>query len=204
MFTRRLALAGIVSAGLLVLTAIPLAAQDRPDFSGTWVVEQVEMQRPERGDALGEPPGRRGGSFGGGGGFEGRGGRQGRGAAFDAMFAKGDRISIRQTSSMLIVNDERRSRISSYPFDGRTTSNPGAGDSTVKTTTRWDGVALVTKNEQTMPGPQGQGERTMTLREVRTLTADRRTMTLVVTPEGFPGGRTTVTFARADEGREAR
>src|SRR6185295_9431412 len=45
-------------------------AQTRPDFSGTWVVQNVDQQRP---DAAGAGGNRRGGG-GGGGGFGGRGG----------------------------------------------------------------------------------------------------------------------------------
>jgi hypothetical protein len=194
MMTRRFVLLGLASAGLFVLTAIPLVAQDRPDFSGTWVVEQVDVQMPQGGPARGQ------GGFGGGG-FGRRGGgepgaRQGRGGAFGAVFENGDRVSIRQTANALIVSDERRSQISSYPIDGRETSNPGVGDNMVKTKTRWEGVALVTESAQTVSGPQG--ERTITMREVRSLSADGRTMTLVLKPERFPGASTTVTFMRAD------
>jgi hypothetical protein len=54
MMTRRFVLLGLASAGLFVLTAIPLVAQDRPDFSGTLVVEQVDVQMPQGGPARGQ------------------------------------------------------------------------------------------------------------------------------------------------------
>lgn len=209
MFTRRFVLLGLAGAGILACIAVPsVGAQERPDLSGSWTVEQVEMQRPQDGAAR-DQAGRRGGGGSGGGGFGRRGGgqgggqadgRQSRGGAFSAMFEKGDRVSIRQTADALIVSDESRQRVSNYPFDGRETSNRGAGDNTtVKTKTRWEGVALVTESTQTLSGRQG--ERTITTREVRSLSADGRTMTLVVTPENVPGANTTVTFTRADDAR---
>ncbi len=44
-------------------------------------------------------------------------------------------MTLRQTSEALIITDEARSLMSRYPFDDRESSNPGPGDSTVKSKT---------------------------------------------------------------------
>src|SRR5688500_12758111 len=117
MLTRCVVLVGLAAAGLFSFTAIPLAAQDPPDFSGPWVVAEVDVQMPQGDASRGQGDRRGGDGFGRRGGGQPR-GRQGAGGAFGATFEKGDRVSIRQTADALIVIDERRSRVSSYPFDG--------------------------------------------------------------------------------------
>ncbi len=109
-------------------------------------------------------------------------------------------MTLRQTNEALIVTDETRSRMSSYPFDGRETGNPGPGDSTVKSTANWEGVALVIQSVLSVAGPQG--DMTLTTREVRSLSQDGNTMTLVATGK-MPFGTisSTVTLVRADQAR---
>ncbi len=196
-----------MAAAVLVAGSLEgLEAQERPDFSGTWVVERVEFQGPQ-GNAGGR---RRGGGqgrggIGGGGGGRGRGGRAGRGGqrgggVLGAPYQEGDRVTLRQTSEALIVTDETRSRMSRYPFDGRETSNPGPGDSTVRSKTSWEGAALVIESALSVASPQG--DRTLSTREVRSLSQDGSTMTLVATVT-MPFGTlsSTVTFARTDQAR---
>jgi hypothetical protein len=85
--------------------------------------------------------------------------------------------------------------MSSYALDGSESSNPGLRGGTVKSKTKWEGVALVTESSQTMTTPMG--DRTMKTREVRSLSEDRKTMTLVSTIDTPRGKRTTtVTFNR--------
>ena len=106
-------------------------------------------------------------------------------------------MTLTQTDEALIVTDEARSLMSRYPFDGREMSNPGPADSTVKSTTSWEGVALVIESTLSVAGPQG--DVTLRTREVRSLSPDGRTMTLAAT-RTMPFGTmsSTVTFARTD------
>ena len=203
MFTQVL---GMVVAILVAGSLDGLEAQERPDFSGTWVVERVEFEGPQGnagGARRGGGQGRRGiGGGGGGRGQDGRAGRGGqrRGAVVGSPYQEGDRVTLRQTNEALIVTDETRSRMSRYPFDGRETSNPGPGDSTVKSKTSWEGAALVIESSLSVAGPRG--DMTLSTREVRSLSQDGRTMTLVATGK-MPFGTmsSTVTFARTDEAR---
>ena len=192
----------VATVALSVGSIDGLEAQERPDFSGTWVVEQVEFQGPQGNPGRG---GRRGGRGGGGlrgGGGRNQGGRAGRGAqrggaVVGSPYREGDRMTLRQTSEALIVTDEGRSLMSRYAFDGRETSNPGPGDTTIRSTAQWDGAALVIESVLSLTGPQG--DMTLNTREVRSLSQDGRTMTLVATGT-MPFGTllSTVTLARAD------
>ena len=188
-----------------------LAAQERPDFSGTWVIEEVEFEGPQgnqgrggrggRGGRAGGRGGRGGGGLRGGGGRN-QGGRAARGgqrggAVVGSPYQEGDRMTLRQTNEALIVTDEGRSLMSRYAFDGRETSNPGPGDAAVRSTAQWEGAALVIESVLTLTGPQG--DMTLSTREVRSLSQDGRTMTLVATGT-MPFGTllSTVTLVRAD------
>lgn len=190
----------VMAAAVLVTGSLEgLEAQERPDFSGTWVVERVEFQGPQ-GNAGG---GRRGGGRGGGGrgqaGRAGRGGR-GRGAVIGPPYQEGDRVTFRQTDEALIVTDETRSRMSSYPLDGREASNPGPGDTTIMSRASWEGAALVIESTLSVAGPRG--DMTLSAREVRSLSPDGRTMTLVATAKTpFGDLLSTVTLVRADQAR---
>ena len=216
MFTQVL----VVAAAVIVAGSLEgLEAQERPDFSGMWVVERVESERPQgnvdggrRGGGQGRGGirggggrrGRGGGGIRGGGrdGGRGQGGRAGRrgqggGGGFGTPYQVGDRVTLTQTNEALIVTDEARSLMSRYPFDGREISNPGPADSTVKSKTSWEGAALVIESTRSVTGPQG--DLTLRTREVRSLSQDGRTMTLVATGT-MPFGRmsSTVTFARTE------
>ena len=183
----------LMAAAVLVAGSLEgLETQGRPDFSGTWVIERVEFQGPQRNTG----GGRRGGSRGGGDmrGGGGRGGR-GRGAIVGPPYQEGDRVTLRQTNEALIVIDEGRSLMSSYPFDGRETSNPGPGDSTVTSTAKWEAVALVIESVVSVVGPQV--DMTLNTREVWSLSEDGKTMALVMTGK-MPFGTlsSTVTLVR--------
>ena len=75
----------LMAAAVLVIGSLEdLEAQGRSDFSGTWVVERVEFQGPQRNTGGGRRGGGRGGGDmrgvgGGGRGQGGGGGRRGRG-----------------------------------------------------------------------------------------------------------------------------
>ena len=106
-------------------------------------------------------------------------------------------MTLTQTSEALIVTDEAQSLMSRYPFDGQEMSNPGPANSTVKSKTSWEGAALIIEGTLSVAGPQG--DVTLRIREVRSLSQDGRTMTLVAT-RTMPFGRmsSTVTFARTE------
>ena len=210
----------LMAAAVLVAGSLEgLEAQERSDFSGLWVVERVDSERPQGNLDGGRRGGGQGrGGIGGGGGRRGRGGggirgggrdggrdqsdRAGRGgqggrAGFGTAYQVGDRVTLTQTDEALIVTDEARSLMSRYPFDGREVSNPGPADSTVKSETSWEGAALAIESTRSVAGPQG--DLTLRTREVRSLSQDGRTMTLVATGT-MPFGRmsSTVTFARTE------
>ena len=193
----------LMAAAVLVAGSLEgLETQGRPDFSGTWVIERVEFQGPQRNTGSGRRGGSRGGGDmrGGGGGGRGQGGGgsrggRGRGAIVGPPYQEGDRVTLRQTNEALIVIDEGRSLMSSYPFDGRETSNPGPGDSTVTSTAKWEAVALVIESVVSVVGPQG--DMTLNTREVWSLSEDGNTMALVMTGK-MPFGTlsSTVTLVR--------
>jgi hypothetical protein len=160
-------------------------AQTRPDFSGTWVVQNVDQQRPEgnagggnrRGGGGGGGGfggrggfgggGRGGGRTGGGGGFPGgggggggrggnRGGGGGRGALLGEAYQVDDRVLITQNADALIVTHENMGRMSRYTFDGHETTNPGPNDATIKSKAHWDGASLVVEGTTTLAAPQTQ------------------------------------------------
>src|SRR5512138_3527291 len=147
--------------GVLVAWTPRVSAQAHPDFSGKWVVQNVDVQRPE-GGANSRPggggggggfggrggSGRRGGFGGGqGGGGRTRGGGGGRGSgAVEDTLQRDDRVTITQTDEGLIVTREEEGRMSRYSFDGKETTNPGPRDSTIKSKAHWDGVALVVES----------------------------------------------------------
>src|SRR5262245_60919485 len=107
-----------LASPLLVLTLTAwhgpaLVAEAHPDLSGTWIVESVDVQRPQAGAADYGRGNRRGGGFGGGGfgggqrgggrpasggaaGTESGGGQRGRAGALGAGFQKGDHVTISQ------------------------------------------------------------------------------------------------------------
>jgi hypothetical protein len=202
---RQLTLASAVAA--LLVGIVPVShAETRPDLSGTWIVESVDIQRPQgdggqrTGDRRGG--GRFGGGFGGGrrGGGQAAGGaggdRRGGGDIRPASFQKGDHLTLKQTEDALIVTDEGTSRMSSYAFDGHETKNPGAGDSSTKSKAHWDGVALVVESTQSVS--TGRGDFTIENRQIWSLSPE--SILTLATRAKMPRGTTTttVTFARSD------
>ena len=175
-------------AGLaLGLSAVSLA-QARPDFTGTWVVEEVDA--PQRGG------GRGGGRRAGGGGRAGRGGGR---AALAVQAQPGQQVVISQTEERLIVTmpTDAGETMSSYPFDGSEASNPAPGGGTVTSRSTWKGVALVTTTSSSISAPRGNV--TITSREVRRLSEDGQTMTLTTTRSAFQREfTTTVTLTKAE------
>jgi hypothetical protein len=189
------------TAALAIGSLDGLHAQERPDLSGTWVVEQVEFQGPQANQGGGGRGGRGGGGMRGGGGRNQGGGAERGGqrdrAVVGSPYQDGDRMRLTQTDEALIVTDERRSLMSSYAFDGRETRNPGPGDTTITSTAQWEGAALVVESVLSLTSPQD--DMTLRTREVRSLSEDGRTMTLRATGT-MPFGTllSTVTLVRVD------
>jgi hypothetical protein len=164
----RFPILSILTAGLLVA---PLVAQSKPDFSGTWNLNAASSDAPPRMDRNSRPDGERDRPAGG------RAGGMGRPTS---MF-------INQMGSKLMIDLKigDRARTVSYYLDGRESRNPGMRDQEMVTTTRWDGNALVTEGENKVTTPMG--EMTIKSKEVRSLSEDGKTMTIVAsftTPRG--------------------
>ena len=154
----------VVAAIALVSGSIPLAAQTRPDLSGTWVVQSVDQQRPQANNGGNDR--RRGGGFGGRGGFgggrrggsgggarNGGGGGLGRGLLGD-NYQQDDRISITQAEDSIIVTNQNMGRMSRYTFDGKENSNPGPNESKIKSKAHWDGTSFVVESTLTATSPR--------------------------------------------------
>lgn len=188
-----------LTVGLLVAVASPAPAQSKPDFSGTWVVEQVE--RSERPADVGADAGARGsgrsrGAAGGGR----RGGQRQQGQASDRAAAmprpqQGQRIQITQTADRLIVTSRTQGddQTLSYALDGSETTN-SVGSISMKSRTKWEGVALVTETSQPA---SGQDTETRSIRDVRSINQDGK-MVVHAAVSGPRGAMTTtVTYTRA-------
>jgi len=146
---RRLALFVFILA-----LALPAAAwaQTKPDFSGTWTLDQAKS----------DPPPQRGG--GGGGGGRGMGG----GAAS---------LTIKQTANELSITSEGRGgpQTRTYKLDGSESTNEvtmRGGAMTIKSKAKWDGSKLVIENTMDM------GNGPMTTTETRSLSTDGKEMTV--------------------------
>ncbi|HEU5219745.1 MAG TPA: hypothetical protein VFU23_13890 [Gemmatimonadales bacterium] len=155
MSVRNLTVAALLASAVLS----PVAAQGKPDFSGSWKVNT------EKSDPMG------GGMGGGGGG----------GAAAT--------ITITQSATKLTVETHRGEQVTTatYNLDGSESVNTTQrGESKSKAT--WDGASLVINSESSFTGPNGA--MTVTSKEVRTLSADGKTMTVVRTSQ-TPNGEMT-------------
>lgn len=155
----------ITLAAVLTTFAVHSAvSQAKPNFSGTWKLN-VEKSDP----------------MGGGGGGGGGAGGGGMGAA---------PITIDQTDAKLTVtrtfNDQTTTSV--YNLDGSESTNTSPrGES--KSKAHWDGASLVIETTSTFNGQNGP--MTINSKEVRTLSADGKTMTVVSTRPGRDGTETT-------------
>lgn len=140
------------------IPAAGAAAQDHPDFSGTWKINLIKSDAPP-----------------------GRGGQQ--------VDMSNLTLTITQTaeSITLVQTGLGPDRTSTYYLDGRESTN-AAMRGEMKSTSTWDGDQLVTEGSSTMQTPNG--ERTITLKEVRSLSEDGKTMTVSTTTDSPMGSRT--------------
>lgn len=177
-----------VSVILLMGLSLVLLAGEKPNFSGAWNLdpERSEMGRGGRGSGAGRfgaGRSREGGrQRGGGPGRRGM-GRMGRGGMRGPLTIdhKEGMLVIRQT---LNFRGEEQVRTSRFTTDGKESTNPGFGGMSTPSKTYWEGNRLVT--ESSMETPMGL----MQSREVRSLSDDGRTMTVVRTTTGGPRERT--------------
>lgn len=98
-------------------------------------------------------------------------------------------LAVTQTAEALTIvqTGMGQERTTTYYLDGRESTNrAGRGD--MKSTSKWDGAKLVTEGSSTFEGPNGQV--TMTMKEVRELSADGKTMTVTTTSDSPMGTRT--------------
>lgn len=197
------------TAVLLLAFTMSAGAQSRPDFSGTWVLERVEAD-PARGSGMGGPgmgrPGMGGPGMGGPMRGPGRGGPAGRGPGGmgdpggpDLREEPGMTIVITQGDAFLTI--ERRigdaSITARYALDGTETVHNGRMGGVMKSKSRWEGVAIVTESRETVSTPRG--EMTLKLKEIRSPSADGKTLTVRATTETPGGDRTrTLTFRRQE------
>ena len=180
--------AEVFSAILVLGLSVELLAGEKPNFSGTWILdpERSEMGRGGRGSGTGRfgaGRSREGGrQRGGGPGRRGM-GRMGRGGLRGPLTIdhKEGMLVIRQT---LNFGGEERVRTSRFATDGKESTNPGFGGMSTPSKTYWEGNRLVT--ESSMETPMGL----MQSKEVRSLSDDGRTMTVVRTTTGGPRERT--------------
>ncbi len=203
---------------IAVVLALPVLARAQtpkhPDFTGSWKITNIDMPETAGG---GNGGGDRG--FGGRGGSGGRGGRgfgrgrRGNDSGGDANGDNGARadrepqrpavgqtIHIRQTDDRLIVTEDAgqgAAVMNSYSLDGKESTNR-TGQASMKSKTKWEGVALVTDVTRSMETPRGNFD--VKSREVRSLSEDGNTMTVLTTLDTPRGKQTiTVTYSKTTD-----
>jgi hypothetical protein len=98
-------------------------------------------------------------------------------------------LTITQTGEMITIVQSGLGpeRTTTYYLDGRESTNT-AMRGEMKSTSTWDGDQLVTKGSSTFQGPNG--EVTVSIHEIRSLSADGKTMTVSTTTDTPMGQRT--------------
>jgi hypothetical protein len=151
-------------AGVLLLFfgAVALGQDTKPNFTGDWTLDREKSE-------MGEP-----GPGAGGGGGRGR----GMGMGSFSIAHDGDMVVVKRKMEF---QGQERSFESRYTTDGQENVNEGFRGSSVKSKTRWEGSKLVT--ESVMDTPNGTRE----TKEIRSLSADGKTMTVEITSKGAFG-----------------
>ena len=146
----------VASSVGLVLSAIALSAQERPDFSGSWTFNA----------ALTSEPGVGGGGTG-------------------PQISWPTTLEIKQTRAQMEVQSSTRqqfTQVLTYPLDGSETTIRTAGDITTRATATWEGGTLVVTSRRSFTGPQG--EIVHDLREVYSLLEGNLVVNRMETQEG--------------------
>ena len=149
---------GCIATMLLLYVAITLGQDAKPNFAGEWTLDREKSE-------MGEP------RPGGGGGGRGR----GMGMGSFSITQDGDSLVLKRKVEF---QGEERTFESRHTTDGKENMNEGFRGSSVKSKTHWDGAKLVT--ESVMETPNGTRE----TKEVRSLSADGKTMTVEMTSKG--------------------
>lgn len=148
---------------LFICAAVALGQDAKPNFTGEWTLDREKSEMGE--------------SRPGGGGGAGGGGGRGRGMGMGSF-------SITQDGDALVLKrkfefqGEERTFESRHTTDGKENTNEGFRGSSIKSKTHWEGTKLVT--ESVMETPNGTRE----TKEVRSLSADDKTMTVETTSTG--------------------
>ena len=144
---------------LFLCVAVAFAQETKPNFTGDWTLDREKSE-------MGEP--RQGG---GGGGGRGR----GMGMGSFSITQDGDALVLKRKFEF---QGEERTFESHHSTDGKENINEGFRGSSIKSKTHWEGTKLVT--ESVMETPNGTRE----TKEVRSLSADGKTMTVEMTSKG--------------------
>jgi hypothetical protein len=98
--------------------------------------------------------------------------------------------TITQTATELTIVTKfgENSRTVTYKLDGSESVNPGMRGGETKSKAKWDGASLVIESVSNVTGPNGDMQ--VTSKEVRSLSADGKTMTVVTTRQGQNGETT--------------
>jgi hypothetical protein len=159
-----------VAVALAALVAVPALsqAQAKPDFSGSWTLNQEKS----------DPAPARGGGGGGGGG---RGGGRGGGVAAQ--------MSIKQTPAQLSIDRTmgQGNQTAVYKLDGSESTNT-IGPGEAKSKAMWDGAKLAITTSQTMQGRGGGDPIAVEVKEIYSLDGGALTIERTQTT---PAGATT-------------
>ena len=149
-----------VATMLLLCVAVVWGQDTKPNFTGEWTLDREKSE-------MGEP--RPGG--GGGGGGRGR----GMGMGSFSITHDGNALGVKRKVEF---QGEERTFESRLTTDGKENVNEGFRGNSIKSKTHWEDTKLVT--ESVMETPNGTRE----TKEVRSLSADGKTMTVEITSKG--------------------
>ncbi len=91
-------------------------------------------------------------------------------------------VNITQSADRIIITPASGDgSMITYALNGTESNNPGPRSGQMKSKAKWDGAGLVVENKVSMDTPNGS--RSMSMREVRSLSDDAQTMTVVVTSD---------------------
>ena len=146
----------LATLAAISLLASPILAQ-KPDFSGTWKFN------PEKSDPIPPPPGGGGQRPGGIGGM------------------RPSELFITHSDGKMVIEQKMgdRTMLLTYYLDGRETKNPGMRGNEMTTKSTWAENIIATDGENTFTTPMG--EMTIKSHEVRSMSEDGKTMTIVST-----------------------
>ena len=154
MKSRRMSIATMM---LLLCVAVAFGQDTKPNFTGDWTLDREKSEMGEPGP--------------GGGGGRGR----GMGMGSFSITHEGDAVVVKRKVEF---QGEERTFESRHTTDGKESVNEGFRGNSIKSKTHWEGTKLLT--ESVMETPNGTRE----TKEVRSLSADGKTMTVETTSKG--------------------